>query len=304
MRPTENEGINQFQAKILERLVFNPKLGVAESDYGMTRYALSRPAPLKSRDMSQASILKYTANLKARGLVIKLPQPKQGKVNENAEYYDITAWGMVKWLEYLQDSQKTRTYEDKIVPKLMKKCERYIPWIAHNWSGLQKLADSNFIVSALLHASDIKVGGISDVPFAYCSVSTLIFINNLKFNIHEIIEFPTNTSIRAMKHSKKTNMIIMQVFTCSFIHSMMNYIQLKNSKEDEANLISLIKSDTKTYQSYSNFLEQIENNALKGYRFARDIKKRYKIPKGQITDMLDRLENQYTKAESKKRIYN
>ena len=303
MRHVENDEINQFHVKILERLIFNPKPRESKVDYGMTRYALSRPDRLKARDMSQASILKYTANLKTRGLISKLPSPKLEKVSENVEYYDITALGVVKWLKHLLNSQKSTVYGDKKVHKLVAKCKRHIPWITHNWSSLHELASDSHLILLLLHASDIEVSGLSLGAFAYGTVRTSISIDGIEFNIQEIVEFPTKTSIRTMEHSKKTNSAIIQVFTCSFIHRMMNYIHLRDSKERESRLISLIKSDPKIYQSYANSLEQIENNALKGYNFVQDLKKGYKIPKGQIIDMLAMLENQFNKAESKKKTF-
>jgi len=259
---------------ILERLVLNPISELNMPVMGFTRYQISRGFNSGDQKISQSVILDYTAELENYGLIKEVYREKF-HTSKDKKLFDLTTYGLLRWFDYLSNHEEKLDIQK--VELSITGSERLLPWIYHNWSELKSLFDEKIVRMVLLWSSDIDIDGVYDKHETVLIARVPIYIWNLKFFVSTYVYSTDNprTSVNFIEDLDKE---LQYLFTFAFIYNLKNQVSDKEwLKKKESKIISLIKSDPVSYDSFTKYTGMIRSDLSKANQLCKQMERNFRV---------------------------
>lgn len=268
--------IDELGALILERFALNPDLIRSGPIAGLNKNQISTGFEGDYKISRSATIERFK-KFEEYGLIKEISRIKHN-TGDYKKFYDLTTFGILKWFEYLRENRKNLSL--KKIKQAITRSGRLMPWISNNWVNLKELfLDESVMTMTLLWSSDIHVDNYLDGNLSSSVASAPISIGRFKFYLHTDVLDPRITNNKTITISEELNDELAKLFTFIFLHNLTQSFVHNNIwySDKEPKVISLIKSDPVTFDTYSRFIGQIERGTLHANEFVKHLDERYSI---------------------------
>lgn len=273
--------IDGFDAKILEQLLFglmkesskkskkNSKLGrkilEVNKEYGFTPYRIYETLS-GNRDKS---LSKKTISDRVKELLQKQFIKKIGTSDRKGEVYDITVFGFIAWLRYLEANPQINQRE---INEIIDNSHRLTPWLSENYSKLRNIFEDDPFGILLKTVKTIDI--IEDDPNIIIKAQMNVGRISVTIDTFQLMYSGADEHEMAENFDKKLG----NTMTAVFLHNLiMSYRQPelfdKYDAKKESQIFHLIESDPLfALNEFEEFFRLLKNHVYDASSYLEKIK--------------------------------